>query len=280
MFVRRRLTVAAFVVGCCCAVPLEAQVTPTQTTAPQSNAPQVTEEVRDGIKYQVTRQVMQQTVPTTVMQDRQQTVMTQQVTTETIAHQQVYSVPVTQYEMVGTLHGRWNPFVEPYWTYEMQPVTYYQEQVANVQIPMNKVTWVPQTKTVQVPVTEFRTAEQEITTRVALTGGESAKTYAAAQPTLPQPATIQPYNSQPYSPPVNSIASQPASGYPVQATPLPTYAPTQPSYGYGQPPYNSVPTAVATRPNNQSTMGGQMLQTDPPRQGSGWSNIPNNSGYR
>ncbi|MDZ4659350.1 MAG: hypothetical protein SH868_17390 [Bythopirellula sp.] len=276
MLVRSRWTVAAFVVGCCCAPALEAQVTPTPPAAPQSSAPQVTEEVRDGIKYQVTRQVVQQTVPTTVMQDRQQTVMTQQVTTETIAHQQVYSVPVTQYEMVGTLHGRWNPFVEPYWTYEMQPVTYYQEQVANVQIPMNKVTWVPQTKTVQVPVTEFRTAEQEIVTRVALTGGESAKTYAATQPTLPQPATMQPYNSQLYSPPVSSIASQPASGYPVQATPLPTYANQQPAYGYAQPGYNSVPSAVATRPN----MGGQMLQTDPPRQGSGWSTIPSNSGYR
>lgn len=260
MPVRSRWSVAAFVVGCCCAGPVDAQYPAPQTAVQPATAPQVTEEVRDGIKYQVTRQVMQQTVPTTVMQDRQQTVMTQQVTTETIAHQQVYSVPVTQYEMVGTLHGRWNPFVEPYWTYEMQPVTYYQEQVANVQIPMNKVTWVPQTKTVQVPVTEYRTAEQEIVTRVAMNAGESAKTYAAAHPQNTQGAT----------------------GYPTPAaTPLPTYAAQQPSSGYGQPPYNSTPSAtIATRPTNQSTFGGQMLQTDPPRQGTGWSTIPNNSGYR
>ncbi len=265
MPVRSQLTVAAFVMGCCCAAPLAAQVTSTQTVTPQSSAPQVTEEVRDGIKYQVTRQVVEQSVPTTVMQDRQQTVLTQQVTTESIAHQQVYTVPVTQYEMVGTLHGRWNPFVEPYWTYEMQPVTYYQEQVANVQIPMNKVTWVPQTKTVQVPVTEFRNAEREIVTRVAMNAGESARTFAAAQPTIPQRVNIEP---------LNSMASQPASGYPTPATPLPTY-------GYGQPPYNSTPAGtIATRPGNQSTIGGQMLQSDPPKQGTGWSTIPNNSGYR
>jgi hypothetical protein len=289
MLACRRLTMAAIVVSCCCA-PVAAQMTPTQSVTPTSGAPQVTEEVRDGIKYQVTRQVVQQTVPMTVMQDRQQTTYAQQVTTETIPHQQAYSVPVTQYEMVATLHGRWNPFVEPYYTYEMQPVTYWQEQVANVQIPMNKVTWVPQTQTVQVPVTEYRTAEREIVTRVALSGGESAKTYAAAQPGSPQPSTSQAFTPQPYNTqPQNSqqystVASQPVSGYPTPATPLPNYA-TQPAYGsqptYGQPAYNPVPAAsVATRPNNQSAIGGQMLQTDPPRQATGWSNLPNNSGYR
>jgi hypothetical protein len=223
------------------------------------------------------------------------------VTTENISHQQVYSVPVTQYEVVPVLHGRWNPFVEPYYTYETQLVTRYQEQVVNVQIPVSKSQWVTETKTVQVPVTEYRTAQQEIVTRVALTGGDTGKTYAA-QPATTQPttqvatnqsATIQPYNSQVYTPPANTIASQPAGGYPnagypnQTATPLPTYAPVQPTYGYGQPTYNAPPAYtmpaanVATRPAAPSAIGGQQLHSDPPREGSGWSNLPNNgSGYR
>jgi hypothetical protein len=280
--VRLQLLAAALAVGCSFALPMQAQViTPTP-----GSAPEVKEEMINGVRYQVTRQVVQQQMPVTVMRDQTQTVLTQQVTTETIPHQQVYTVPVTQYEMVATLHGRWNPFVEPYYTYEMQPVTYYQEQVASVQIPMSKVTWVPQTKTVQVPVTEYKMGEREVITRVALTGGESNKTYAAQpsanQTVTNQPVNMQPYNSQPYTPPASSIASQPATGYPTSAMPLPTNSSAQPTYGYGQPAYNSTPAAsIAARQGNQSAIGGQQLQSDPPRQGTGWSNLPNNgSGYR
>jgi hypothetical protein len=301
MFERLRLFTVALAAGCSLTVSALAQVvTPTPGTNPAvATGPEVKEETIDGIKYRITRQTVQQTVPVTIMQDQQQTVYTPKVTTESVSHQQVYSIPVTQYEVVPVLHGRWNPFVEPYYTYETQLVTRYQEQVVNVQIPVSKSEYVTETKTVQVPVTEYRTAQQVIETRVKLTGGDTGKTYAA-QPATTQPATqvatnqsatIQPYNSQVYTPPANAMASQPAggysnTGYPNQAaTPLPTYAPAQ--SGYGQPTYNSTPAYtmpaanVATRPINQSAIGGQMLQTDPPRQGSGWSNLPNNgSGYR
>ena len=289
--------------GCSFTITAPAQViTPTPGTTPGvTTNPEVKEETIDGIKYRITRQTVQQTVPVTIMKDQQQTVYTPKVTTENISHQQVYSIPVTQYEVVPVLHGRWNPFVEPYYTYETQLVTRYQEQVVNVQIPVSKSQWVTETKTVQVPVTEYRTAQQEIVTKVALTGGDTGKTYAA-QPTTTQPttqvatnqaATIQPYNSQVYTPPASTIASQPIggysnAGYPNQtATPLRPYAPTQAGYGYGQPPYNPTPaytmpaTSVATRPMTQSAIGGQQLHSDPPREGSGWSNLPNNgSGYR
>lgn len=295
MLVRLRLFAAVGIAVGCLPLTTGAQVvTPTPGAAPE-----VKEETIDGVKYQVTRQTVQQTVPVTIMKDQQQTVYTPKASTENVTHQQVYSIPVTQYEVVPVLHGRWNPFVEPYYTYETQLVTRYQEQVVNVQIPVSKSEWVTETKTVQVPVTEYRTAQQEIVTRVALTGGEPAKTYAAQpsatsqQVVTNQPATIQPYNSQTYSPPATAIASQPTGVYPnagypnPAATPMPTYAPTQPTYGYGQPAYNSTPVYtmpaanVATRPASQSAIGGQMLQTDPPRQGSGWSNLPNNgSGYR
>ena len=143
-------------------------------------------EERDGVRYQVSSRTVQRTVPVTEMQDRHHTVYTQQVTTDNFNYQQLYSVPVTQYKMVSRLHGRWNPFVTPYWTHNLRPVTTWHQQVANVQIPVSRVAWVPQTTTVQVPVTTYRTAEVEETTRVAMS---EPRTFAKAQPLSPT-ATI------------------------------------------------------------------------------------------
>lgn len=165
----------------------------------------------DGVQYQVSSRVVQRTVPVTVMQDRNQTVYTQQITANNINAQQLYNVPVTQYQWNSRLHGRWNPFVTPYWTHSLKPVTTWHQQVANVQIPVNSVAWVPQTKTVQVPVTEYRTAEETITTKVAMNG---SRTVASAQPLSGSTATI---------------------------------------------------AARSTTP-----IGGQMMTSDPPRQGTGW----------
>ncbi len=281
MLVRRRFYVAALMAVCCCA-SAHAQLTPAQPVTPTPGGPQVTEEMINGVKHQVTRHVVKTQMPVTVMQDRQQTVHTPKVSTETITHKQVYSVPFTQYEVVPVLQNRWNPFEEPYYTYETQLVTRYQEQVVDVQIPVSKTEWVTETKTVQVPVTEYRMGEREIVTRVALTGGETGKTFASTQPTTAAPASLQPLTQS-----NNAIASQqPAANYPVQATQLPTYPPTQPSTGYGQQAYTMPAASVATRPANdwsggQPSYGGQMLQADPPKQSSGWSNLPNNgSGYR
>ena len=153
-------------------------------TAP---AQQVTEETHNGVRYQVTRNVVQRQVPVTVMQDRQQTVYAQQITTNNLTHQQIYSVPLTQYRWDSRLRGRWNPFVTPYWTHSLRPVTTWHQQVANVQIPVSRVAWVPQTTTVQVPVTQYRTAEEETVTRVAL---DTPRTVASAQPLNSRPATI------------------------------------------------------------------------------------------
>jgi len=137
-------------------------------------------EERDGVRYQVTRQVVKRQVPVTVMQDRQQTSYVQKLQTNTINHQQCYNVPVTQYQWVSRMHGRFNPFITPYWTHNLKPVTRWQQQVANVQIPVSQMSWVPQTRTVQVPVTEYRLAEEEIISRVAVS--QSPRTLAQAQP--------------------------------------------------------------------------------------------------
>lgn len=148
------------------------------------------EVMRDGVRYQETRRVTQRQVPVTVMQNQNQTVYTQQLTTNTLSHQQLYCVPSTSYQWDSRLRGRWNPFVTPYWTYNLRPVTTWNTQVANVQIPVNQVAWVPQTKTVQVPVTTYRTAEEETVTRVAMNGAPSSTGLASARPLSSPSATI------------------------------------------------------------------------------------------
>lgn len=170
--------------------------------APLAQSQEVTYEVRNGVRYQVTRQVVQRQVPTTVMQNRQQTVYAPQVTTNTLKHQQLYCVPNTQYQWDSRLRGRWNPFITPYWTYNLRPVTTWSTQVANVQIPVSQVAWVPQTKTVQVPVTAYRNAEQEIVTRVAMNGTNNTSLA----------------NAHPLSSPSATIAARPAA--PRRAAPL------------------------------------------------------------
>ena len=150
----------------------------------------VQEVVRDGVRYQETRSVTQRQVPVTVMQNQQQTVYTQQLTTNTLNHQQLYCVPTTTYQWDSRLRGRWNPFITPYWTYNLRPVTTWSTQVANVQIPVNQVAWVPQTRTVQVPITTYRTAEQETVTRVAMGDSQSSTGLASARPLSSPSATI------------------------------------------------------------------------------------------
>ena len=157
---------------------------------------------RDGIRYQVIQQQVPTQVAVTEMRSQEQTTYRQQVTTENVQHQQVYHVPVTQYQVVSTLHNRWNPFAEPYWTHHYEPVTTWQQQVGTVQIPVSKTTVVPETKTVQQPVTTWKTAYNTITTHRAIgptpTGPGANTMMAGAQPqSVGATATLQPVQSQP-----------------------------------------------------------------------------------
>lgn len=185
-----------------------------------------------GIRYQVTRQTVQRQVPVTEMREQQQTLYRQQVTTDTLQQQQLYNVPVTQYQLVSRLHGRWNPFMTPYWTHHYEPVTTWTQQVGTVQIPVNRVAWAPETRTVQAPVTTYRTANEEVVSRVAIgatpTTGGSQQMLAASAPTTP------------------SATLTPRAGAVTAAAPAVASATASPTYG------------------------GTAMSSDPPRQGQGW----------
>jgi hypothetical protein len=171
-----------------------------------------------GIRYQIQRTEVPTSIPVTEMRDQQQTIYRQQVTTDNVAHQQVYNVPITQYQIVSRLHGRWNPFITPYWTHHYEPVTVWQQQVATVQIPVTRVGWAPETRTVQQPVTTWKTASRFVETRTPIgatpTGG-SGTALAGARPSAGTPsATLTPNSGA-----TASLAQRPVGGEAMQNDP-------------------------------------------------------------
>lgn len=208
----------------------------------------------NGQQYQVTSRMVQ--VPVQQVANQTQTFYTQKVTTQTVQQQQQYSVPVTQYQLVSRLHGRWNPFITPYWTHNYEPVTTYQQQTATVQIPVNTVAWVPETRNVQMPTTTYKTVEQLVMTPIVngsgAMGGSQQMMASSGTTTTSPSATL--------------VARAPGSAPPaVNATPL-----------------SSVPS-VASAPTTYGAAGagGTQLNSDPPRgpTGSTWQTPPQSS-YR
>ncbi len=201
---------------------------------------------KDGIRYQVIQQQIPTQVPVTEMRSQEQTTYRQQVTTENVQHQQVYHVPVTQYQAVQELHNRWNPFAEPYYTVRYEPITTWQQQVGTVQIPVSKVTMVPETRTVQQPVTTWKTVNNTITHHRAIgptPAGPGANTMMAAAPQQNNAAsaTLQPVQS----PPAARVAStnQPG-GTQLQSDP--------PRHGVGNANSTWQPPAAAAAPIPQT----------------------------
>jgi hypothetical protein len=120
------------------------------------------EDGADGMRYRVTHQVVQRSVPTTEIQTREQKVYQPQVSTEYQAYQQTYLTPVTQYQWEPHLRHPLGLLGTPYWTHELRPVTRWEARPATVQIPVAKTNWVETTHTTQVPVTTYRPAQAEV----------------------------------------------------------------------------------------------------------------------
>jgi len=125
-----------------------------------SDAPaQVTYEQSGGVTFQVTR--TPKSIPVTEMRTEQHKTYVPQTTTQYQSYQQTYVTPVTQYQWVARQHGIWNPFVRPYWTTELEPVTTWQAAQGTVQVPTTRTDWVENNITRQVPVTTYQTVMAE-----------------------------------------------------------------------------------------------------------------------
>jgi hypothetical protein len=112
----------------------------------------------DGVTYRVTNR----SIPTTEYQAREQKSFRPQVTTEYQSYAQTYVAPVTEYQWVARYRGWWNPFVQPYWSHEMVPVTRWEARPSTVQVPVARTDWVEETKVVHVPVTTYRAVQDRV----------------------------------------------------------------------------------------------------------------------
>jgi hypothetical protein len=134
-----------------------------------------------GVTYQVTS--LPRSLPVTEYQTQQSKTYQPHTTTQYQTYAQTYVAPVTQYQWVARYRGWWNPFVRPYWTTELEPVTRWQAQQGTVQVPVTRTDWVEHTYTTQVPVTSYRTVQEEHRVPVSATPlGPTGQTSIATRP--------------------------------------------------------------------------------------------------
>jgi hypothetical protein len=138
----------------------------------------------------VTHNVTQRAIPTTEYQTQESKSYRPQVSTEYRSYPQTYVAPVTEYQWVARQRGLW-PFVQPYWSHELVPVTRWEARPGTVQVPVARTDWIEETRTTQVPVTTYRTVQDHTTHRVAISAppspsmmasGTSSSTSVAMQP--------------------------------------------------------------------------------------------------
>jgi len=127
-----------------------------------------------GVTYREVRRVVQRPVVETRLEQRQQTVYQPQYTTETVPTTRTVHTPVTEYRWEPRWHNTWNPFSSPYVAYHLVPTTRWDTRVEQGQQTVTRYNVVPQTQTVQVPVTTQRVVNEEIVSRMPVQGGVPA----------------------------------------------------------------------------------------------------------
>ena len=147
---------------------------------PALRADEVTYEVKDGVRYQVTRQVVQRPIYETRYEPREYTATREHYTTEMHDSHRTYQVPVTEQQWVPGYQRTWNPLAPPVLSYRLMPVTRWETRNETVRVPITKREVIPETRTQQVPVTTHRVVEDETVRRVAI-GAASSDAPAVAR---------------------------------------------------------------------------------------------------
>lgn len=136
----------------------------------------------DGQMYRVTRQTVSRTVPVTEYQTREEKVYRPRTTTEYQPIATSQTTPVTEYRWVSRQRGWWNPFIEPYWTHQLEPFTRWEQRPATVHVPTTRTDWVEEKRSVQIPVTSYKTVQEEYTQRVAVSAPTGVATPTTSAP--------------------------------------------------------------------------------------------------
>lgn len=154
----------------------------------------------DGITYKESRRKIQRPVTSTEWREQPQTVYRQEVRPQMRDSWRSYYTPVTELRWVSQMHGRWNPFAVPYYTHHLTPVTRWEARSEAVQVPTWRAEWVAATRTARVPITTTKMAEEEIITRVAVSGpppGTAPRRVATRPATAAGSSTSGVYPSRP-----------------------------------------------------------------------------------
>lgn len=138
---------------------------------------------KDGVTYRETRRVVERPVNETHIERREQTVYREQYRTEVNESVRSVVTPVTEYQWTTVMRNRWNPFGRPYLAQELIPVQRWESRQEIVQRPVYRRELVPEVRTVEVPVTTQRLAQEEVITRVAVSGPAPAANVASAPAT-------------------------------------------------------------------------------------------------
>jgi len=146
--------------------------------APASYAQEVTYEVKDGVRYQVTRQVVQRPINETRYEQRKYTVNRERYTTDLQTSERTYQVPVTQQQWVPGYQRTWNLLAPPVLSYRLLPVTHMETRSETVRVPITRREFIPEEQVHNVPVTTQRLVQDEIVHKVAVGVESSAGSVA------------------------------------------------------------------------------------------------------
>ncbi len=216
---------------------------------------------KDGVTYRETRRKVTRPVTELQYQDRPQTVLRDQVNYGTQNMIRTYQVPVTEYQPVTRMVGRWNPFIrQPYYEQRQVPVTRWETRSDTVQVPVSTRQTVADTVTAKVPVYSTRVVEDEIISRVAVGTRPGTSVASAPITTTISPAPTR-YSPSSSSPMTSSLAASPTTSSPT------TFSPMTSSVPNASPTTASSPAANAQVPRGVTIGGVSKLDSDPPRMG-------------
>lgn len=211
------------------------------SAAAAASAQDVKDVEENGILYRETRQVVKQVIPDTRLEERDFTIMEQNVSTEIKEVDRVYPVPVTEYQWVPYWQRSLNPFSQPFLAYRQVAVTRWENRSERVRVPIT--TRQPPTPKVvkqSVPVTQNIIAERIQVTRVPIRVTNPALARANAPAGAPLMSMRSAGTTTGSSPPQLSGAVDP--------------------FAQGSRPTMADPT-----------LGGvNRFESDPPREGSSW----------
>jgi hypothetical protein len=166
----------------------------------------------------------------TSLQQSTRTVYKEQLDTETKEVPRTWWCPVTTYRQETEMVGRWNFFIEPYYETQIVPETRWVQHCDKVKMPVTTRKLIPETQTVQVPVTHQRVVyEKVLVSRIVVNTASPPAPTPSASPTIP-------------------------NWQPAVTTTLPRYQPLQGERIGGIARLESDPPRYSTNPSGSSSM--------------------------